>query len=402
MKFDTVIIGGGLAGLVAGISLQQEGRSTVIVSTGQNALHFFSGSFESLQEPSQRVSQLFGEAGIRLHYAEGVRLMPLGTFRPSALSLEDVDIFPSPKLARKVLIVNFQGYQDFFSSFLAEGLEKQGVSCRIQALDLPELDPLKLSPSEMRSVQIARIMDRVWEKVVQEVRVLLKDEETVILPRVFGLKDTAVAGRIRQAIPARVVFVGTVPPSVPGIRTQMLLKRRYEVLGGTYLMGDQALKAHLHDGVVHSIVTKNLDSHYLEAAHFILASGGIFSKGLISNPFEIYEPVFGVDVDFAEDRNSWYHPDFTEDQPYMHFGVRTDAGLHALLKGEPVKNLYCIGSILGDTHPELGCAAGLAINSAFCAVDEILRSSAPQDDKRGPQDADCHSERSEESNERAE
>ena len=372
MRFDTVIIGGGLAGLVAGISLQQEGKSTAIVSTGQNALHFFSGSFESLREPSQRMEKLFTEAGIRLHYAEGVRLMPLGTFRPAALSLEDVDIFPSPKMARRVLIVNFQGYQDFFSSFLADGLEQQGMACRTGLLDLPELDPLKLSPSEMRSVQIARIMDRIWEKVVQEVRVLLKNEDTVILPQVFGLNDTAVPNRIRQAIPARVVFVGTVPPSVPGIRTQLLLKRRYEVLGGTYLMGDQALKAHLHEGVVHSIVTKNLDSHYLEASHFILASGGFFSKGLISNPFEIYEPVFGLDVEHTPDRNAWYHPDFTEDQPYMHFGVRTDAGLHALLKGEPVRNLYAIGSILGDTRPELGTAAGLAVRSAFAAVDQIL------------------------------
>ena len=146
-------------------------------------------------------------------------------------------------------------------------------------------------------------------------------------------------------------------------------------------MGDQALKAHLHDGVVHSIVTKNLDSHYLEASHFILASGGYFSKGLISNPFEVYEPVFGVDVDFAEDRNTWYHPDFAADQPYMRYGVKTDASLRALLKGEPVKNLYAIGSILGETRPELGSAAGLAIRSAFLVVDEILRRCAPQDDK---------------------
>ncbi len=372
MKFDTVIVGGGLAGLVAGISLQREGRGTAIVSTGQNALHFFSGSFESLQEAPQRMTDLFGEAGIRLHYRPGVRLMPMGTFRESALSLEDVDLFPSPSFARKVLIVNFMGYHDFFSSFLAEGLEKQGMQCRVRFINLPEMDKLEESPSEMRSVQIARTMDRIWEKVVQEVRVLLKDEDAVVLPQVFGLQDTSVPSRIRQGIPARVVFAGTLPPSVPGIRTQMLLKRRYEVLGGTYLMGDEALNAHVHEGVVHSIVTRNLDSHYLEADHFILASGGFFSKGLRSNPFQITEPVFGLDVEYNPDRNAWYDKAFSADQPYMQYGVKTDEALHGLSDGKPYKNLYAIGSILGGTRPELGSGAGLAVRSAFAAADVIL------------------------------
>ena len=376
MKFDTVIVGGGLAGLVAGISLQREGRGTAIVSTGQNALHFFSGTFESLKEAPQRMTDLFGGAGIRLQYRSGVRLMPMGTFRESALSLEDVDLFPSPKFARKVLIVNFMGYHDFFSSFLAEGLEKQGMQCRIRFINLPEMDKLEQSPSEMRSVQIARTMDRIWEKVVQEVRVLLKDEDAVVLPQVFGLQDTSVPGRIRQGIPARVVFAGTLPPSVPGIRTQMLLKRRYEVLGGTYLMGDEALNAHVHEGVVHSIVTKNLDNHYLEADHFILATGGFFSKGLRSNPFSITEPVFGLDVEYNEDRNAWYDKAFSADQPYMQYGVKTDESLHGLSDGKPFKNLYAIGSILGGTRPELGSGAGLAINSAFAAVDDILKEDA--------------------------
>ena len=96
MKFNTVIIGGGLCGLTCGIALQKAGRSTAIISTGQNALHFFSGSFESLTEAPARMADLFGEAGIRLHYREGVRLMPLGTYRPAALSLEDISFFPKP------------------------------------------------------------------------------------------------------------------------------------------------------------------------------------------------------------------------------------------------------------------------------------------------------------------
>ncbi len=376
MRFDTVIIGGGLAGLVAGISLQKEGRSTAIVSAGQNALHFFSGSFESLEEAPQRLSELFGEAGIRLHYRSGVRLMPLGTFRPAALSLEDVSLFETPGFARKALIVNFAGYHDFFTSFLAEGLEKAGIACRIQALDLPELARIQASPSEMRSVQIARTMDRIWEKVVREVGALLGDEDTVILPQVFGLRDITVPGRIRQAMPARVVFVGTLPPSVPGIRTQALLKRRYEVLGGTYLSGDEVLEASLEDGTVQSVATRNLGTHRLLADDFILASGGYFSKGLRSNPFRIWEPVFGLDVDFAGDRTAWYDPAFAADQPYMAYGVKTDAALHPLLDGLPVKNLYAVGSVLGATRPEFGSGAGLAVRSAFRAVDAILKEEA--------------------------
>ena len=359
--------------MLAGITLQKAGQSTAIVSTGQNALHFFSGCFESLKEPDQRILELFSEAGVRLHYSPGVWLTPLGNFKEAALALEDIDIFPSPKFARKVLVVNFLGYHDFFSSFLAEGLEKQGMTCRVRFLNLPEMEKLEQSPSEMRSVQIARIMDRMWEKVVQEVRVLLKDEDTVILPQVFGLQDISVPNRIRQNIPARVIFAGTLPPSVPGLRTQILLKQRYQLLGGTYLMGDEVVRAHVHDGVVHSVATKNLESHYVEASNFILSTGSFFSKGLVSNPFEVFEPVFGLDVEYKENRNEWYNPAFQEDQPYMDFGVKADENLHALKDGQPLKNLYVAGSVLGGNRPEFGTAAGKAIRTALHAADQILK-----------------------------
>lgn len=372
MRFDTVIIGGGLAGLTAGISLQEAGRKVAIVSAGQNSLHFFSGNFEEVGPARERIAALFDAAGIRTHSADGLQLMPMGSFRPASLTLEDVTVYPDEHIAEKALIVNFTGFHDFYGTFIAEALEKAGTSCRIRFVRLPEMEHLRLSPSEMRSVNIARIMDEHWEKVVADIRILLKDEDLVILPQVFGLRDASVLDRIRTALPARVSFIGTMPPSVPGIRTQMLLRRRFELLGGVYLMGDQVTSGNLHEGVISSITTRNLDTTRLFADHFILATGGYFSKGLASSPTKVYEPLFGLDIDYPGNRSDWYRSDFFEEQPYMAFGVKTDAELHPLKDGEPVKNLFAVGSILGNTRKDdLGTAAGLAIRSAFAAVDII-------------------------------
>ena len=372
MRFDTVIIGGGLAGLTAGISLQEAGQKVAIVSAGQNSMHFFSGNFEDAGPVRERVSALFAAAGVRTNALDGVQLMPMGKFQPVTLTLEDVTVFQEEHVAEKALIVNFTGFHDFFGTFLAEALEKAGTTCRIRFVRLPEMEHLRLSPSEMRSVNIARTMDEHWEKVVADIRVLLKDEDLILLPQVFGLKDASVLDKIRTALPARVAFVGTMPPSVPGIRTQMLLKRRFEVLGGTFLLGDEVTSAALHEGIVSSITTRNLDTARLFADHFVLASGGCFSKGLVTTPTQAYEPLFGLDIDYPEERKDWYDADFFARQPFMDFGVKTDAALHGLKDGEPVRNLFCIGSVLGNTRKEdYGTAAGLAIRSAFAAVDTI-------------------------------
>ena len=372
MRFDTVIIGGGLAGLTAGISLQEAGQKVAIVSAGQNAMHFFSGSFEQAGPVRERVSALFAAAGVRTNAIDGLQLMHMGKFQPVSLTLEDVTVFPEEHIAEKALIVNFTGFHDFYCTFLAETLEKAGTACRIRFVRLPEMEHLRTSPSEMRSVNIARVLDEYWEKAVSDIRILLGDEDLIILPQVFGLKDASVLDKIRTALPARVAFVGTMPPSVPGIRTQMLLKRRFEVLGGTFLMGDEVTSAALHEGIVSSITTRNLDTARLFADHFILASGGYFSKGLAATPTQVYEPLFGLDIDYPAERKDWYDADFFAEQPFMDFGVKTDASLQAIKDGETVKNLFCIGSVLGGTRKEeFGTAAGLAIRTAFTVVDTI-------------------------------
>ena len=372
MRFDTIIIGGGLAGLTAGILLQEGGRRSAIISSGQSALHFFSGSFESLDNCPE-AEGLLERAGIKVHKLPGAEtLLPGGRFRPSVLSLEDVAIMKD--WGKKALIVSFSGFHDFFPELMEKALQGKGLETRSVNLEPQGIAVLRKSPSEMRSVNIARVVDTHYGRIAGKIKSLIVDEDLVVLPQVFGLEDPGIPGRIREILkPANTVFIGTLPPSVPGIRTQMQLRRRYEQLGGTFILGDTVVSAAIHDGIVSSIASKNLDTYRLFADNFILCTGSFFSKGLRSGPQAVEEAVMGLDTSFPASRGEWYDADFFGDQPYMSAGVITDKDLHPSIRGTRIMNLLVAGSLLDSSQDSMyGSGAGKAMRSAMAAANKIL------------------------------
>lgn len=414
MKFDTVIIGGGLSGLICGIRLQKAGKKCAIVSAGQSAMHFSSGSFdligrlpdgtdvdkplEALKSlPEDHPYSILGEEKVRKYAEEasaflngcGIkvdgdaavntwRISPTGERKPSWLTLGDFTALKTKdeKIGNKALIVNILGYLDFNTKFLADSFERQGTICRISSVKLEEMERLRKNPSEMRATNIARVMDRdgVWEKAAEQVKGMLKDEDIVVLPAVFGLKDGSVIEKIREAIGVKTVFVSTMPPSVPGIRTQMTLKAEFERAGGRFLMGDTVVDADFNeDGTVKSIGTQNFGSIRLYADNFVIATGSFFSKGLIATPDRIFEPVFGVDLSYAEGRDQWFDRNFWNKQNYISYGAKVSKFLHASIDGKPIANLYAIGSIIAGSNTLYeGCGGGIALLTALAAADSIL------------------------------
>ena len=414
MKFDTVIIGGGLSGLICGIRLQKAGKKCAIVSAGQSAMHFSSGSFDLLGRlpdgtdvdkplealkslPEDHPYSILGEEKVRKYAEEasaflngcGIkvdgdaavntwRISPTGERKPSWLTLGDFTALKTKdeKIGNKALIVNILGYLDFNTKFLADSFERQGTICRISSVKLEEMERLRKNPSEMRATNIARVMDRdgVWEKAAEQVKGMLKDEDIVVLPAVFGLKDGSVIEKIREAIGVKTVFVSTMPPSVPGIRTQMTLKAEFERAGGRFLMGDTVVDADFNeDGTVKSIGTQNFGSIRLYADNFVIATGSFFSKGLIATPDWIFEPVFGVDLSYAEGRDQWFDRNFWNKQNYISYGAKVSKFLHASIDGKPIANLYAIGSIIAGSNTLYeGCGGGIALLTALAAADSIL------------------------------
>lgn len=417
MRFDTVIIGGGLAGMTCGIRLAEAGQRCAIVSQGQSAIHFSSGSFDLLgrlpdgqpvsnpeagiatlaeQCPThpyavigaarcaryaQEAPELLRRAGVpvvgdsrRNHF----RITPLGKTKATWLTIEgylttaEAGQFPF----RRVSIVNVEGFLDFYPEFIAEELGKCGVECRFGNFNHPDLEQIRRNPSEMRSANIARVFDREsnLEALAESLRKQAEGCDALIVPAVIGLNRNDSLAYLRERVGCPLYLVPTLPPSIPGIRAQQALQHRFRALGGEYFLGDSVLSAETEGGRVRRIFTANHGNIPFEAEHFVLATGSFFSKGLVATPDRIVEPVFGADTVYTPNRSEWYTLRFFDRQRYQAFGIRTDAGLRVVKEGSPLENLYCAGAGLSGFHPvQEECGAGVSLLSALHVAESILK-----------------------------
>ena len=376
MKFDTVIIGGGLSGLACGIRLQKKGFKCAIISAGQSALHFSSGSFELLnrlpdgtavKNPVEAVAkldashpykkigdfakyaaeakQLLADSGVEVEgeaTENALHLTPMGTLKPAWLTLSEFNRF-------------------------------KGAECCQELIHIEEVDRLRKSPTEMRATNIARVLDK--EYIHNQLLTILKNYsigvDAVVLPAAVGLASQKLVKALRKAVPS-VVLVPTMPPSVSGIRTQQQLRREFERLGGVFMLGDSVVRADVEGGKVKAVYTINHADNGIKADNYILTTGSFFSNGLVAHSNEVVEPVFGLDVDFAADRAEWCDPQFFNKQGYQAFGVATDANFNVKKEGKVLGNLYAAGSVLsGFNALHEGCGAGVALLTALYVADNL-------------------------------
>lgn len=415
MEFDAIIIGGGLAGLTCGIKLGKQNKKCLVISSGQSALHFSSGSFdllnavddESVKNPLEAVGKLiesnpnhpyakigkdkfikyvkeakqaFTESGIDVigdadknHY----RITPLGMLRPTWLSVKDSAVSEHPDSLpwKKVSIFNITGFLDFHPNFVADEFSKMGVESETVFIDMPELETLRRNPSELRATNISRLFEN--EKTLQHLASIIKEGsancDAVIFPACIGLKANTVS-KVSAIVGKPIYLVPTFPPSVVGIRTQQTLRRHFEMLGGVYMLGDTVTGVELENDKAVKVYTQNHGNIPFVGSNVVLSTGSFFSQGLVASRDRIIEPILDLDVDYIENRQNWYTRNFFEAQNYQSFGVKTDKNFIVRKDNKPIKNMYAIGAVLSGFNPmKEGCGSGVSILTALSVADEILK-----------------------------
>ncbi|WP_265497732.1 glycerol-3-phosphate dehydrogenase subunit GlpB [Providencia rustigianii] len=416
MKYDVVVMGGGLAGLICGIHLTQSGLSCAIVSAGQNALHFSSGSLDLLthlpdgrmvekplsmldelkqQAPnhpysligSAKVTELaqlaqatLQQAGVNLkgsweenHY----RVTPLGHKRMTWLSPESVPtvgLHQSMNLG-KIAVLGIEGFLDFQPQMVADELDREGLEAEACYVHLPLLDRLRENPSEFRAINVARWLDRPenMAQMVEEIAPFVANADTVFMPACIGLDSEEPMLELQKQLGKPLFLLPTLPPSLLGIRLHETLLRQFRRQGGVMMPGDKVTSVNFVGSRIESVQTRNHGNISLKAKHFVLATGSFFNNGLVAKFDRVYEPLMNLDLCDIAERSTWTNKEFFASQPYMAFGVQTDHTLRGKKQGDTIENLYVAGAVLGGFDPlTQGCGAGVSLISGLYAANEIV------------------------------
>lgn len=409
---DVIVVGAGMAGLVAAIRLRKAGASVTLVSKGVGGIQLGQGSIDVLGYAPERVADplaLLGEfaeahpehpyatldadavrlgveylrellPGLLVGDADRNVLLPTaaGALRPTAL------IQPSMaegvvRAGNKYVFVGLKQLKDFWPELIAGNVARTPVPSggRLEARAVWLDMPARGTAADSSPLTYARAMDEPGyrTKFVTDLKRVVQPGEIVGVPGVLGMSDRGAFADIREQLGQPIFEISTIPPSVPGMRINDELVRIATALRVRMIKGSKVLSAVTEGSRIAGLVVGTTGRPTtFRADHVVFAPGGFESGALaIDSHMRVHEPALDLPVEAPQ--GDLFVADHNAPQPAFSSGVRTDKGMRVLDSSGVVvhDNLHAAGGILAGAYRwREKSGEGIALASAVRAADTIL------------------------------
>jgi glycerol-3-phosphate dehydrogenase subunit B len=289
---------------------------------------------------------------------------------------------------RETLLVGFDRVTDFDAELAAARLDDRlPYDVRGTTLTFPgatgEADsPVRRFADELDENEPLAEGPVLRRALAGTIRSPLDIEPRIGFPAVLGREaHEAVREDLAAILQADLFEVPLGPPSIPGMRLGSRLRSALDSAGVDVVTGASVSGFGVRDNRIEQVhvseandddangAGETIDRTY-EASSYVLATGGLASSGLESDPRRITEPVFDCHVPHPGDRSDWVADEFLGDQPFARFGLDVDERLRPVAADGRAEyaNLHAAGTVLGggDFAAEQS-SGGVAIATGYRA-----------------------------------
>jgi len=411
--WDAVVVGGGLAGWIAGIRAAQRGKKVLLVTEGVGTLFYFSGIFdygdvERLCRLPKHPYSLFkaqviaqGKRFIQELCPEYVTkdvpqsaLTVLGTVRQGDLMPRSM-VLPNRQEQGKFVLLVPEGLKDFFPEIVADNLAREfpGWQVSVKRIQVAAFAEWTRLGKGVTSIDYASIWrsEEGQSALTREIEEIQRGSQAVgeassklvvVLPSlVREYFDSSRSKPCKHEFSLPVLEMSSFVPSPHGRYFAEYLKHRFIDLGGELMIGARAVGINGESSsesrvkACQELVVDSMGkSLYLKGKEFILATGGLLGGGIKVGIARktIREGVFDLPLFVPE---KWSEPQFLAPQPFAQIGVETDELMCPLdpAGGQVVwENVHVVGRMLAHWDPwTQRCGGGVSVTSGYAAAELI-------------------------------
>lgn len=391
MYSDVVVVGEGLSGLMAAITVAKSGAKVNVLSQGAGVISIGSGVIDFLgyvngkkieDNPFNHLSELdsnhpynlIGDKNIKNAFSDIMTISKsygysikinengynsnvisiIGTIKPTYIYGESNDISRIFNY-KKILFLGIEHLKDCQPSLFC----KQAIKYNIFKNSILDYNFLKL-PFEkthrmLNSLDIARYVDKEegFDWLKNELLKVSTDYDAIIIPTICGIVNHSQYFEELKKQGLVIVEAISIPPGVGGYRLRNVLINEAKKLNINFVENCRVDRAIIDNNkcksliALHSNIFGKLETEYF-ADKFIIATGGIIGGGIVTTPYKVYEKIFNIEIETPtsieerSDKNVFGNHIFTK------FGIKVNNKLQAVDSNSNIlfDNVFFAGNIL--------------------------------------------------------